>query len=116
MPNANEQDLWGVVTTAGNGPVATDSEALIGTVVGSFPTATDGSQIGQVEFNVYDTAARNWLTVTTTGSAAQVGFFGVTPASQQTGGAKTAGSSYTSNEQAMIQAAYTCLRTFGFLT
>ena len=45
-----------------------------------------------------------------------VGFFGVTPAAQQTGGAATAGGTYTATEQAMLQAAYDALRTFGFLS
>lgn len=48
--------------------------------------------------------------------AARVGFLGATPAVQQTGGAATAGAAYTATEQAMLQAAYDCLRTFGLLT
>lgn len=46
----------------------------------------------------------------------KVCFFGGTPAARQTGGAATAGGSYTSNEQLMLQTAYNTLRTFGLLT
>jgi hypothetical protein len=45
-----------------------------------------------------------------------VGFFGKTPSGQQSGGLSTASSSYGSTEQTMLQAAYDCLRTFGFLS
>lgn len=43
----------------------------------------------------------------------KVGFFGVTPASQQTMGASTAGATYTAAEQAMIQKCWDVLRSFG---
>lgn len=39
-----------------------------------------------------------------------------TPAVAQTGGAATAGAAYGATEQAMLQAVYDALRTFGFLT
>lgn len=45
-----------------------------------------------------------------------IGFFGTTEASQQTGGAATAGVVYTSTEQAMIQTVYDALRTYGLLS
>jgi len=45
-----------------------------------------------------------------------VGFFGTTPTGQQTGGTATAGSTYGSTEQNMLQKAYNCLRTFGLLS
>ena len=51
-----------------------------------------------------------------TNATSTLGFFGVTSASQQTGGAATAGAVYTSAEQDMIQKAYDCLRTFGLLS
>ncbi len=43
-------------------------------------------------------------------------FGGVAPAAQQTGGAATAGATYTSTEQGMLQKVYDALRTFGFLS
>lgn len=43
------------------------------------------------------------------------GFFGTTPAAQQTGGAQTATGTYGATEQDMLQKAYDALRTFGFL-
>lgn len=45
-----------------------------------------------------------------------VGFFGTSPAGQQTGGAATAGILYTATEQAMLQKVYDALRTFGLLS
>lgn len=50
------------------------------------------------------------------GSAAAIGFLGAAPAVQQTGGAQTATGTWTATEQAMLQAAYDALRTFGLLT
>jgi hypothetical protein len=48
-----------------------------------------------------------------TGGTQKLGFFGKTPAAQPTMGAATAGSSYTTNEQAMIQAVYNAVRALG---
>jgi hypothetical protein len=48
--------------------------------------------------------------------AGDVGFFGVTPVVQQTGGASTAGGTYGATEQTMLQAAYDALRAYGLLT
>ena len=45
-----------------------------------------------------------------------IGFFNKTPIAQQTGGAKTAGAMYSTNEQTMLQTVYNALRNFGFLT
>lgn len=44
------------------------------------------------------------------------GVFGVSPVGQQTGGAATAGATYTNTEKDMIQKSYDALRAFGFLT
>jgi len=49
-------------------------------------------------------------------SAGSIGFFGTTPAYQQTGGAATAGGTYGSTEQTMLQKVYNALRTYGLLT
>jgi hypothetical protein len=43
----------------------------------------------------------------------KLGFFGKTPTTQPTMGAATAGASYTSNEQAMLQAVYNAARALG---
>lgn len=54
-----------------------------------------------------------------TGSArfnGSIGFFNKTPIAQQTGGVKTAASTYGTNEQTMLQTVYNALRNFGFLT
>jgi hypothetical protein len=43
----------------------------------------------------------------------RLGFFGKTPTTQPTMGAATAGSTYTSNEQSMLQAVYNAVRSLG---
>jgi hypothetical protein len=48
-----------------------------------------------------------------TASNQKLAFFGKTPTTQPTMGAATAGSSYTSNEQAMLQAVYNAVRALG---
>jgi hypothetical protein len=51
-----------------------------------------------------------------TATTQKLGFYGATPVVQQTGGAATAGASYTSTEQGMINRMYTALRTLGLLS
>ena len=51
-----------------------------------------------------------------TGTTQKLGFFNATPVVQQTGGSATAGGSYGGTEQTMLQKAYDCLRTLGFLS
>jgi hypothetical protein len=48
-----------------------------------------------------------------TSASQKIGFFGKTPVAQPTLGAATAGSSYTSAEQGMLQAVYNALRSLG---
>ncbi len=48
-----------------------------------------------------------------TSSSQKLGFFGKTPVVQPTLGAATAGSSYGSNEQTMLQAVYNAVRNLG---
>ncbi|MHB8359793.1 MAG: hypothetical protein ACYDCP_09910 [Thermoplasmataceae archaeon] len=48
-----------------------------------------------------------------TATTQKLGFFGKTPIVQPTMGAATAGASYTSNEQTMLQAVYNAVRTLG---
>ena len=48
-----------------------------------------------------------------TGSTQKLGFFGKTPAVQPTMGAATAGGTYTSTEQTMLQAVYNAVRALG---
>jgi hypothetical protein len=43
----------------------------------------------------------------------RLGFFGKTPTTQPTMGAATAGATYTSNEQSMLQAVYNAVRSLG---
>jgi hypothetical protein len=61
----------------------------------------------------------NWTFGTTTGTqigtatTQKIGFFGATPVVQPTMGASTAGSTYTSHEQGMLQAVYNAIRVLG---
>jgi hypothetical protein len=48
-----------------------------------------------------------------TAPAQKLGFFGKTPTIQPTMGAATAGATYTSNEQSMLQAVYNAVRSLG---
>jgi hypothetical protein len=48
-----------------------------------------------------------------TAATQKLGFFGHTPAVQPTMGAATAGTSYTANEQAMLNAVYSAVRALG---
>lgn len=78
--------------------------------------ATHASRKADLVLSAYDASARReGLRIRGTGSAAAVGFLGAAPAGQQTGGAATAGGTWTSTEQTMLQRAYDALRTFGFL-
>ena len=45
-----------------------------------------------------------------------LGFFSASPLGQQTGGAATAGGTYTATEQGMLNRAYAALRAYGLLT
>jgi hypothetical protein len=56
-------------------------------------------------------------TGTTVGGATdKVAFFAVAPVARQTGGAATAGGSYTATEQGMINRMYSAMRNYGLLT
>jgi hypothetical protein len=48
-----------------------------------------------------------------TAPSQKLGFFGKTPTTQPVMGAATAGATYTSNEQAMLQAVYSAVRALG---
>ena len=86
-------------------------------------TAANGYTVPGAAFTVNETGAMLTQSLEiaaggflVTNATSTLGFFGVTSASQQTGGAATAGAVYTSAEQDMIQKAYDCLRTFGLLS
>ena len=96
---------------------STSNAQTVGQLQFPWQTATHASRSPYGVFYLTDFGGqreiwRGWAT----GSAAAIGFLGATPAVRQTGGAATAGGTYTATEQAMIQAAYDALRTFGLLT
>jgi hypothetical protein len=92
----------------------------LGYLDAGFSVSTDASYLGFIRLMAQDfnavSGGREGLRVGTTGSAATIGFLGTTPAIQQAGGAATAGTIYTTNEQTMLQVAYNALRTFGLLS
>jgi hypothetical protein len=83
---ATPLNLNGGALTVGGATVADGGNIALGT--------STGTQIG-------------------TSSTQKIGFFGKTPAVQVTLGAATAGSSYTTNEQTMLQNVYNLARTLG---
>jgi hypothetical protein len=109
----------GVLTVNTSGFPATAHVRLANVVAGgsSITSITDA----RVAFQVVGAFADGVnLTLGTTngtqiGTAAnqKLGFFGKTPITQPTLGAATAGSSYTTNEQAMLNAVYSAIRAIG---
>lgn len=97
--------LWGISSSSAPG------YAFVGDVT------TGLGQAGAGKASLICTA-NEVLRAEFSGGTAKVGVLGKvgTPAAAQTGGAQTATAIYTATEQAMLQAAYNCLRTFGFLT
>jgi len=92
----------------------------LATVVASSATIsgiTDNRQCFPVAGSIADGAV--WTVGTATGlkigasTSGKIGFFGKTPAVQPTMGAATASSSWTSVEQAMLQAVYNAVRNLG---
>ena len=63
---------------------STTADQLAARVEVSWVSATHASRTAQVVFNVYDAAGgRTYMTASTSGSAAQLGFFGASPVIQQ---------------------------------
>jgi hypothetical protein len=101
----------------------TTAHIRLATVAGGGSTITSITD-SRVAFNASGTWADgiNITVGTSTGtqigtaSTQKIGFLGATPAVQQTGGSASAGSSYTSTEQGMLNKAYAALRTFGLLS
>jgi hypothetical protein len=71
------------------------------------------SVIGSFADGINFTFGTNTGTQVGTAPNQKLAFFGKTPTVQPTLGAATAGSSYTSNEQTMLQAVYNALRNLG---
>jgi hypothetical protein len=94
------------------------------TVVGSPNAYALYTGTGKVRFgdDVTIAGGKNIITDTTTGlkvttSATQkLGFYGATPIVQPLGGALTAGTTYTANEQLMLTRMWTALRSLGLLS
>ncbi len=111
-------NLWSLTVRSG---YPTTPHVRLATVVAGSSTInaiTDNRQCFMVCGTIADGA--NWTFGTNTGTqiataaGQKLGFFGATPVVQQTMGAATAGGSYTSNEQAMLQTLWNLMRTLGF--
>jgi hypothetical protein len=90
------------VVTAGAGTISSIADTRVAfDVIGSF---ADG-----INF----TFGSNTGTKLGTAPNQKLAFFGKTPIAQPTMGAATAGSSYTANEQAMLNAVYNAVRNLG---
>lgn len=85
-------DKLGVYTNNSGSPVEIDwynftsvaNYRPIGSMVGTWATATDASRKGRVVWNVYDTSPREAMQMEANGSAAMIGFLGATAVVQQT--------------------------------
>ena len=101
----------------------TTPHVKLATVVASSASITSITDNRQA-FNVAGTIADgvNWSFGTSSGTkigtatSQKIGFYNKTPVIQQTGGAATASSSYTTVEQGMLNALYGMARTMGLLS
>ncbi len=96
---------------------STTEDTEVGRDAWLWNTATHASRVPDRVFYLTDSGGeREIVRMRATGSAGALGFFGTTPAVQQTGGSATAGGTYGSTEQTMLQKVYDALRAFGLLT
>jgi hypothetical protein len=111
----------GALTVAASYP-ATAHVRLATVVAGSsmITSVTDNRQSFNICGSFLD--GINWTFGSTNGTqigtatTQKIGFYGTTPVVQQTGGAATASSSWTSTEQGMLNRAYSALRSLGLLS
>ncbi len=106
-----------VVNTTGFPITAHVRLAVVGTGAGTVTSIVDSRVAFEVVGSILD--GTQWTVGTSSGlqigtaSTQKLGFFGRIPAVQPTMGSATAGSSYTSTEQAMLQAVYNAVRALG---
>jgi hypothetical protein len=120
---------------AASATFANNTTPSIGMPINVFGLPASGGAvgIGQVLFEFASATAASWksrtrlmvqgaggtleaLRLEHSGSAPLLGFFGVPAVARQTGGAAIAGTSYTSNEQTMLNRVYAAMRNLGLLT
>jgi hypothetical protein len=121
---SSTQVLYLDLTNAGALAVAaaypTTPHVRLATVVagaGAISRVTDNRQcfnvVGPWADGVNITLGSALGTQIATGPGQKLGFFGKTPTTQPAMGAATAGATYTSNEQSMLQAVYNAVRALG---
>jgi hypothetical protein len=124
MTASSTQVLYLDLTNSGSLTIAatypTTPHVPLATVVAGNSTIssiTDNRQcfnvVGSWADNVNITLGTAIGTKIGTATNQKLGFFGMTPIVQPTMGAATAGSAYTSNEQAMLNAVYAAVRALG---
>jgi len=109
---------WALVTSATSFPLT--PHVRLATVVAGAATITNVTD-ARVAFGVIGSVADGvGLTLGTatglkigTGTSQKLGFYNKTPVVQPTMGAATAGGTYTSTEQGMLQAVYNAVRNLG---
>lgn len=101
----------------------TTAHVRIATVVAGATTITsitDNRQCFEPVGTLFDGTVINVGTTTGlqigTASSQKIAFLGATPVIQQAGGAATAGASYTTTEEGMLNKCYAALRSFGLLS
>lgn len=111
------QKFSGTALSTGNYPDAIDVQVTAAKIAADLVNTSYGSQTGYITFSASDaTADREGFRITTSGTVAQLGFFGATPVSKQTTAASAAGGTYTSNEQTLINDIHTALKNLGLMT
>jgi hypothetical protein len=124
MGSSSTQVLYLDLTNSGALTVAaaypTTPHVALATVVAGATTIssiTDNRQcfnvVGSWADGVNITLGSATGTQIATAATQKLGFFGKTPTTQPTMGAATAGTTYTSNEQTMLQAVYNAVRALG---
>ena len=96
---------------------AASAQRIVADLAPAFADNTSAVWRGRISIRVRDFGGiRTGVTIEGTGTAPAIGFLGASAVVRQTGGAATAGGTYTSTEQGMIQRAYDAMRSYGLLT
>lgn len=97
---------------------STAANRKAGRMAALFASNTDATRKGRMVLYAADFTGtdRECIRIESDGTQGLYSVFGAVAAAQQTGGAATAGATYTATEQGMLQKVYNALRTFGYLS
>jgi hypothetical protein len=113
---------WVISRGAGGAPVTTfvgmawDGANSRGLVTAGTGTGGGGFTYSQLHLEGSEVRIKYQTSVRINVNSTGIGFFNATPVAQQTGGAATAGGTYTGVEQTMLNRVYTAMRNFGLIT